>query len=244
MISTVEANIRIVLVNPSHPGNIGAVARAMKTMGLQQLYLVKPKRFPDHQAVIMASHADDLLEKAVVVETLPEAIHDCGLILATSNRTREIAWKSFDPRQAAQQIIQQAQTIPVAILFGREDSGLTNEELQQCHYQITIPTNADYSSLNIAAAVQVICYEIRMASLGFDTLANEPVDAFASHAELENLYAHIDKVLWQVEFLKSTRSSHIVKRLRRLLNRAQPEKKEVKILRGILTAVDKKIKNL
>lgn len=242
MLATIEKNIRIVLVNPSHPGNIGAIARAMKTMGLYQLYLVKPKRFPDKQAVIMASHADDVLEKAVVVDTLAEAIGDCQLVFGTSNRVREIAWKVFDPNQAAQKIMHQAQTAPIAILFGREDSGLTNEELQQCHYQIIIPTNPDYSSLNIAAAVQVICYEIQMATLGKNTLINAVDDEYANHQELESFYEHLDKVLWQIEFLKSTRSSHIVNRLRRLFNRSQPEKKEVKILRGILTTIEKKLR--
>lgn len=244
MITEIETNIRIVLVNPSHPGNIGAVARAMKTMGLGQLYLVAPKRFPDKQAVIMASHADDLLENAVVVETLAEAIGDCGAVFGTSNRVREISWKFFDPNQAADQIVTQAKSTSIAILFGREDSGLTNEELQQCHYQIIIPTNPEYSSLNIAAAVQVICYEIRMASLGENKLIHEMTDEYASHKELENFYAHLDKVLWQIDFLKSTRSSHIMNRMRRLINRAQPEKKEVKILRGILTAVENKIRNI
>lgn len=244
MITEIQSNIRIVLVNPSHPGNIGAVARAMKTMGLGQLYLVAPKRFPDKQAVIMASHADDLLENAVVVENLSEAIGDCGAVFGTSNRVREISWKIFDPNQAANQIVTQAKSTPVAILFGREDSGLTNEELQQCHYQIIIPTNPEYSSLNIAAAVQVICYEIRMASLGVDKLIHEMTDEYASHKELENFYVHLDKVLWQIDFLKSTRSSHIMNRMRRLINRAQPEKKEVKILRGILTAIENKIRNI
>jgi len=242
MSTNICPNLRIVLVNPSHPGNIGAVARAMKTMGLSQLYLVKPRRFPDPQAVVMASHAEDILDNAVVVETLDEAIAECGLVLGTSNRLREIAWKVFNPRQAAQQIIQQAEKTSVAILFGREDSGLTNTELQQCHYQIMIPTNPDYASLNLAAAVQVIAYEVRMAALNQANTLNPMVDEFASHAELEFLYTHMDKVLWDVDFLKSTRSSHIMKRMRRLFNRAQPEKKEVKILRGILTAIEKKIK--
>jgi tRNA (cytidine32/uridine32-2'-O)-methyltransferase len=242
MLTTIEQNIRIVLVNPSHPGNIGAIARAMKTMGLTQLYLVQPKRFPDKQAVVMASHADDILEKAVVVETLSEAIGDCRLVFGTSNRVREISWKVFDPQQAAQQITTQAQSAPIAILFGREDSGLTNEEIQQCHYQIIIPANPNYNSLNIAAAVQIICYEIFQAGLGKNNLDIPLPDEYASHQELENLYEHLNKVLWDVEFLKSTRSSHIPNRLRRLFNRAQPEKKEVKILRGILTAIEKKIK--
>lgn len=232
------SNIRIVLVNTSHPGNIGAAARAMKTMGLEQLYLVEPKIFPNEIATALASNADDVLAKAAVVETLTDAIKDCRLVLGTSARTRELTWPTLEARAASQQIIAEANLGTVAIVFGREDTGLTNEELKLCHYQIQIPSNPVYSSLNLAAAVQIICYEIRMSVLNKLEAAPLPVfDEVVTAAELEGFYAHLEKVLKDIDFIKLS-SGPVINRLRRLYNRTRIEKKELRILRGMLTAME------
>lgn len=231
-------NIRIVLVNTTHPGNIGAAARAMKTMGLNQLYLVAPQVFPDAKAVAMASQASDLLAQAIVVPSFAQAIADCQLVLGTSVRVRELAWPTLTAHQAAQTILTEATGgHPVAVVFGREKTGLTNEELQCCHYQVEIPANPIYSSLNLAAAVQVICYELRQAALTEQVAALNREEELATVMELEGLYEHLEKVLYQVGFLKPQQPTMIMRRLRRLLNRTRLEKPEVNILRGILTSV-------
>jgi tRNA (cytidine32/uridine32-2'-O)-methyltransferase len=159
------SNIRIVLVNTSHPGNIGGAARAMKNMGLERLYLVEPKEYPSDKAVWRSAGAVDVLENAVVVETLDEAIKGCGLVVGTSARERRIPWPLLNPRECGESVWTESEQHEVAVVFGREDRGLTNEELHKCNYHVHIPANPDYSSLNLATAVQVICYEIRMAFL-------------------------------------------------------------------------------
>lgn len=228
-------NIRIVLVNTSHPGNIGSAARAMKTMGLSKLYLVEPQLFPHVRADEMASGALDVLGNAVVVQSLDEAIGDCGLVVGTSARSRKIPWPHLSPRQFAEKTTKE--NTPIAVVFGREQSGLTNEELHRCHFHIEIPSNPDYSSLNIAAAVQVIAYECRVAALA---ASEKPSDYdFATAAEMEGFYNHLEKILIETSFLNPKTPRQLMTRLRRLFYRARPDVMEVNILRGMLTAVGK-----
>lgn len=228
--------IRIVLIHTSHPGNIGSAARAMKTMGLSALYLVSPKEFPHPKANEMASGAVDILEKAVVVDRLEDAIGDCGLVVGTSARARSIPWPLLTPRELGEKATQESVHHPVAILFGREQSGLTNEELHRCHFHVHIPSHPEYSSLNLAAAVQVIAYELYSAA------ENNTIDRtwdcrLATEKEVEDFYGHLEKVLKEIDFLKPTASRQLMTRLRRLFNRTRLDEMEVNILRGFLTAV-------
>jgi tRNA (cytidine32/uridine32-2'-O)-methyltransferase len=230
-------DIRIVLVNTSHPGNIGAAARAMKTMGLKKLYLVAPKFFPHTHANEMASGALDVLGQAIVVDTLDEVLLDCGLVVGTSARERSIPWPQLLPREFAEKARVESTRTKIAILFGREQSGLTNEELQRCHFHIVIPSNPDYSSLNIASAVQVLAYELRLASL------EEKIEMtwdypYADTGAMMGFYEHLERVLVQIDFLKPDVPRQLMPRLQRLFNRARPDVMELNILRGILRAVD------
>lgn len=239
------ANIRIVLVNTSHPGNIGAAVRAMKTMGFHQLILVNPKSFPDARATERAAQAADMLANVIVTQTLPEAIQDCQIVFGTSTRNRGLAWPLYHSREAAEKISEMTSGgTQIAVVFGNEQSGLSNDELQYCHFQIEIPANPEYSSLNLAAAVQIICYELRMAfhqSTAAKLSEKNSSDELATSAELESFYTHFENVLYKVDFLKLTRSTRIMHRLHRIFNRAHLEKREVNILRGILTAVEKSL---
>ena len=231
---------RIVLVNTTDPGNIGAAARAMKTMGLKNLYLVAPKAFPHLSASVRASHAIDILAEARVVDNLTEALQDCSLVFGTSTRVRELNWVTLTARAAAEKII----TRPlqdVALVFGRERCRLTNEELQHCHFQIIIPANPDYSSLNLAAAVQIVCYELRMAFLAQQKMITEKSLILANVKQQEYFYQHLYTLLNKIEFLKPSRSQQVMDRLRRLFSRAELDVTEVNILRGILSAIDKKL---
>lgn len=228
-------NIRTVLIGTSHPGNIGSAARAMKTMGLSQLYLVEPLTFPHPKATEMAAGAVDLLEKAIVVNSLDEALHDCSWVVGTSVRERAIPWPMLTPREFAEKTAHSSNN-KVAILFGREQSGLTNEELHRCQYHIQIPSNPVYSSLNLAAAVQVIAYELRVAA----SSASAPVQwdyPLANQSELEGMFAHLEQVLIELDFLKPSAPRQLMTRLRRLFYRAGLDKMEVNILRGIYTAI-------
>lgn len=240
------SNIRIVLVNTSHPGNIGSSARALKTMGLEHLYLVNPKSFPDKKATELAAQAADVLEKAVVVTTFPEAIKDCSLVLGTSSRVRALPWPTMGAREAVPLAVKEAEQQQVAIVFGSEKYGLTNEELQHCQYQIDIPSNPNYNSLNLAAAVQVICYEIRMAfcqnTISANTKIESEIDRFATNDELDKFYCHLEQVLYDIEFLRPHISNQVMERLKRLYSRTRLHESEINILRGILTTVQK-IKN-
>lgn len=230
--------VRIVLIGTSHPGNIGSAARAMKTMGLTELYLVSPLLYPHPKAQEMATGATDVLENAKVVATLDEAIADCGLVVGTSARSRSIPWPMLTPRQFAEKAIVESQTSNVAVIFGREQSGLTNEELHRCHFHIHIPSNPEYSSLNLASAVQVIAYELRVASE--TNLQNEPWDyEFANAAEMEAFYEHFEKVLIELDFLNPKAPRQLMTRLRRLFNRARVDSMEMNILRGILGTVER-----
>jgi TrmH family RNA methyltransferase len=237
-------NIRVVLVNTSHPGNIGATARAMKNMGLAELVLVEPRSFPHPDATVRASGADDILAAARVVATLEEAITGCALVMGTSARDRHIPWPLLDPRECGQQAVRQAaEGGRVALVFGREYAGLTNEELQRCHYHVHIPADPEFSSLNLAAAVQVLTYEVRMSWLAAEQLPAIPEkmqsnlrgDQKVTADELELFYAHLESTLVEIGFLDPARPRHLMSRLRRLYGRAGIERKELNLLRGILT---------
>ena len=231
--------IRIVLVATTHPGNIGSTARAMKTMGFENLYLVSPKYFPDAKAIELASGADDVLVFAKVFDNLPEALSGCHAVFATSARTRGIPLPIQSPKQCAEHCKTQLQNQHIAIVFGREHAGLTNRELEHCHAQVVIPSNADYSSLNLAAAVQVICYELRCALLANQTNQITAHDSLATHDEVEQFYQHLQQILIDIDFLDPNNPRKLMPRLRRLFNRAHLETREVNILRGILTNVNK-----
>lgn len=234
-------NIRIVLMQPSHPGNIGAVARAMKNMGLSQLYLVEPRMFPHAEATERAAGADDVLKKAVVVNHFSDAIAGCGLILGTSARPRALAVPCLNAKEAAEKAAGYAATRPVAWIFGRERTGLTNEELGDCHYHVQIPAHSAYSSLNLAQAVQVIAYELWM-QMELCPPASDTKQSLASAEEMLQFYEHLEKVLIHVKFLDPTSPKQLMLRLKRLFNRAQVEETEINILRGILKAIEKTVK--
>ncbi len=228
--------IRIVLVDTSHPGNIGAAARALKNMGLSQLVLVRPKEFPHEEATVRAAGARDVLGDARVTQTVAEAIADCGLVLGCSARLRSGHWRSVEPRAAAAEALAACGERPVAILFGSERSGLSNEDLACCHALINIPTNAEYESLNLAQAVQVLCYEILLA-------AREERDAVeechpASADELRHLHDHLERVMRATGFMHARNTGLLRPQVERLLARAIPDSREVQILRGMLTAIE------
>lgn len=241
-------NIRVVLVNTSHPGNIGAAARAIKNMGLRQMYLVAPRDFPADRATWRAANASDILDAAVVVETLDEAIGDCGLVVGTSARDRRIPWPSLAPRECGEKIWHEARHHQVALVFGREDRGLTNDELHKCTYHVHIPANPDYSSLNLAAAVQVLTYEIRMAALAEKTRSERYSQNWdvppAKMAELELYYTHLEQALVDLGFHDRANPRQTMTRLRRLFNRIRPDNMELSIMRGVLTAIQNAVYRL
>ncbi|MAD02145.1 tRNA (cytosine(32)/uridine(32)-2'-O)-methyltransferase TrmJ [Pseudoalteromonas shioyasakiensis] len=236
-------DIRIVLVNTSHSGNIGSAARAMKTMGLSNLYLVDPACEIDSHASALAAGATDVLGKAVVVDTLADAIADCSLTIGTSARSRTLSWPMVEPRECGEKLVAEAEHGPVALVFGRENSGLTNEELQQCNYHVCIPANPEYSSLNLAMAVQTLCYETRMAYLNKQPKAQEEDEATYPNAkQTELFYEHLEQTLNDTGFIIKQHPGMVMTKLRRLFNRARPEEAEMNILRGILTSINKSIK--
>lgn len=232
-------DIRVVLVETSHPGNIGAAARAMKTMGLSRLVLVSPKIFPDKKAVEMAAGADDILDKAIVVDSFDEAIAECKLVIGTSARLREIPLRYVNPREGAELALQH-EGQEIALVFGREKWGLTNDELLKCHYHAVIPANPEYSSLNLAAAVQVLSYECKMAIETRLPEMDVMHDDFATSADVERFHQHLEETLIQVGFLHPKTPKRIMPRLRRLFGRVRLEEMEVNLLRGILTAINQK----
>ena len=229
------ANIRVVLTRTSHPGNIGAAARAMKTMGLSDLVLVDPAVFPNSQADAMASGATDLLAQAKVCATLAEALADTTLALGVSARRRDIVSEVLTPAEASKRLLTEAQIGPVALVFGNETSGLSNEEVSLCQGLVTIAANPDYSSLNLAAAVQVLSYEIRQAWLGHARWPQPEMDA-ATGDEVEKFYGHLETALADLEFLNPGSPGKLMLKLRRLFARTRLAKEDVNILRGILTA--------
>ncbi|MFO7603007.1 MAG: RNA methyltransferase [Gammaproteobacteria bacterium] len=233
--------IRFVMVNTSQPGNIGAMARAMKNMCLSELYLVNPRDFPDPtgHARARASGARDVLEQAIVVDSLATALQDCVLVVGASARLRSIPWPVVSPREMGQQIVAEAQSAPVAVVFGNETNGLSNEELEQCNALVHIPANPEYSSLNIAAAGQILAYEIYVASQQDEVLERDVIfdeQAPASTAELNSMYEHFETALTEIGFLDPKAPRQLMRRLRRLFNRARLDLMEVNILRGILSA--------
>ncbi|WP_100656414.1 tRNA (cytosine(32)/uridine(32)-2'-O)-methyltransferase TrmJ [Alteromonas flava] len=231
-------NIRIVLVNTSHTGNIGSAARAMKTMGLSQLVLVDPVSPPDGKSSALAAGAGDVLAAAKSVSTLEEAVADCGLVVGTSARSRTHSWPMLEPRGCGVKLVAEAQKYPVALVFGRENNGLTNEELQQCHFHVCIPANPEYSSLNLAAAVQTLCYEVRMAFLEQDSHPSVE-EEYPLAEDLERFYTHLEQSLTKTGFIVKNHPGMVMTKLRRLFNRARPESLELNILRGILSSIDK-----
>jgi tRNA/rRNA methyltransferase len=229
-------NVRVVLSHTTHPGNIGAAARAMKTMGITSLYLVKPRHFPDAQADTMSAGADDLLRNAVVCETIDEALAGCVFVVAMTARLRDISHEVLTPREAMPLLAHHAAQHQVALMFGTEMAGLTNEEMGKSHLLVRIPANPHYSSLNLAAAVQVACYELTIASqyagLNLRQLEVEP----AKHEEVERFYVHLERVLAQIGFFNTKHPNKLMQKLRRLYARARLEQEEINILRGILSA--------
>ena len=233
------SHIRIVMINTTHPGNIGAAARAMKNMGLFDLALVEPKVFPSGEAVARASGAEDILDAARVCGALEDAIADCERVVGASARLRSIAWPQLDPRECAALVA--GTTARTAILFGREHSGLTNEELERCHYLLHIPCNPEFSSLNVAAALQVVAYEIFYATR--QSPAPSSASSFATGEQMESFFGHLETVLREIRFLHETKhASSLMRRLRRLFNRSHLEETEIHILRGILNAVQIQLK--
>lgn len=233
---TPASRIRIVLVGTQHPGNIGSAARALKTMGLRRLVLVAPQRYPHAEAEAMAAGADDVLADAQIFATLAEAVADCRLVLGCTARDRRVALEQLLPRAAAQRACEAAAGAEVAIVFGRERTGLSNEELQLCHAAVHIPADPTYSSLNLAAAVQVLAYELRLAVLEGQAVGADIAEArvVASHAELEGFFAQLAQTLDEIDFHKGRAPESAMRKLRRLYLRADLDAREVRLLRGIL----------
>ena len=235
------SHIRVVLSHTSHPGNIGATARAMKTMGLDRLYLVSPKLFPHADATARASGADDVLAAATVCADIDTALQGCRLVVGASARSRSIPCPLVRPAECARKATAESEQGEVALLFGCEQSGLSNAEIDRCQYLVQIPTNPEYGSLNLAAAVQILCYEIRVAHEATNAgqlTEHVPVSA----DEMERFYEHLEQTLVELEFLDPKNPRQLMRRLRRLYNRARPDENEVNILRGILAAARQVVK--
>ncbi|WP_275554711.1 tRNA (cytosine(32)/uridine(32)-2'-O)-methyltransferase TrmJ [Mixta sp. Marseille-Q2659] len=235
-------NIRIVLVETSHTGNMGSVARAMKTMGLTNLYLVNPLVKPDSQAISLAAGASDVIGDAVIVDSLDEAIAGCSLVVGTSARSRTLPWPMLDARECGVKCVEEGAQAPVAIVFGRERVGLTNDELQKCHYHVAIPANPEYSSLNLAMAVQILAYEVRMAFLQSDRVEQPQYEEspYPLVDDLERFYQHMEQMMIASGFIRQANPGQVMSKLRRLYTRARPERDELNILRGMLASFEKK----
>ncbi|MGH8171523.1 MAG: RNA methyltransferase [Rhodanobacteraceae bacterium] len=232
--------IRFVLVRPSHPGNIGAAARAIRTMGLARLSLVAPHAFPHAEANALAAGADDVLDRAPVVPDLATAIADCRFVLGATARRRDVPMEEVNPREAAARLIEAAGDGEVAIVFGNERTGLENDELTLCHAAIMIPSDPEFSSLNLAQAVQVLAYEIRIALLdGVSPLPPVKADLPASTAEFEAFFEHLTRTLDAIDFHKGRSPSTVLRRLRRLYLRARLDERELRVLHGILSDTDR-----
>lgn len=229
-----SAPVRIVLIDPSHPGNIGSVARAMKNMGLSDLVLVRPRSFPHAEANALAAGADDVLAGAKIVTTVTEAIADCAFIAGTTSRPRSYYWEFATPRDVAKKIVEMPGENRAALLFGSERYGLANEDLEHCNVLVRIPANPEYCSLNLAMSVQLLSYEIFLAREQPRTTVQLELP-LAPSADIEHFYAHLQAVLNEIDF--EDRTGHLMARLRRLFNRAQLDRNELNILRGILSAV-------
>lgn len=269
------SRVHVILVNTSHPGNIGATARALKNMGIANLRLVDPRDYPSDVAMWRAVSATDVLERAKVFPTLVEAVADCSMVIGASARSRRMPWPMLSPRQCARHVLLEVQRAAdasggqdaggaqdagggqIALVFGREDTGLTNDELQQCHYHVQIPANEDYSSLNLAAAVMVICYEVRIAMLehagdprlGADAPLYDPAseDEYwdvpkADGHQMELFYQHLEKALVAMDFHDPENPRLLMPRMRRLFGRIRPDAMEINILRGVLTYIDEHVR--
>lgn len=242
-------NIRIVMINTSDSGNIGAAARAMKTMGFSQLYLVEPKEYPSGKATARASGAADVLHHAKVTQTMEEALEGCQLVVGTSARMRSIPWPVMTPRQFAGMVANERDDSQVAIVFGREDSGLSNEELRRCHYHVSIPGNPEYCVLNVAAAVQLICYDLRMELVESQTedAATEKPEMILSRTEwdaplvsaedMERFFQHLEETLLDIRFYDPNNPRQILTRIRRLFSRTRLDQLEMNLMRGVLARV-------
>ena len=242
---SIKDPIRIVLVGTQHPGNIGSAARAMKTMGLSNLVLVAPKRYPDPEAIALAAGADDVLANAIVVASLAEALEGCTYVIGTSSRARSVALPEFAPKEASEQLVLKSMESTVALLFGPERTGLENEDLQHCHACVLIPCNPEYPSLNLASAVQVLSYEIRLQrlqnkiiSVPITKLSDNPV---ASHEQLERFFTHLAEFMDEVDFHKGKPPELVIQRLRRLFLRAEMDEREIKIIRGLLSDAQRQL---
>lgn len=234
------SHVRVVLVRTTHPGNIGAAARAMKNMGLSHLALVAPRHFPSIEATARAAGAEDILLTAHLYDHLEEAIADCEYVVGASARLRTIAWPYIEPKECAIHVVKHP--VKTAILFGREDSGLHNKELEHCHALLHIPCNPRFSSLNVASALQIVAYELCVAGREFipDAVPHSP---YATGVQMDSFYAHLEETLWKMEFLHAKKSSpSLLRRIKRLFNRARLEEKEIHLLRGILNAIQQSIK--
>lgn len=237
-----QDKVRIVLVGTTHPGNIGATARAMKVMSQKQLYLVTPKTFPSAEASARATGADDILASAIVCDDLKEAVSDCDLVIGTTARTRSLPWPIVTPRECAKTVAEKKYA-NVAIVFGRENSGLTNEELELCNLVLQIPANPEYSSLNLASAVQIVCYEIHsLANTEQNHKKDKTETALVNQDKMELFYQHLEECLIDINYYDADNPKLLMHRMRRLFNRLQMEESEYNILRGILSRVQDKVK--
>jgi tRNA (cytidine32/uridine32-2'-O)-methyltransferase len=232
-------NIRIVLINTSHPGNIGSAARAVKNMGLSRLYLVAPRALPDGESRALAAGGADILENIVETQTLKEAIADCHVVFGSGSDMRVHPWPVVTPKEAAKVIVEESESKEIAIVFGRESNGMNNEEMSQCHYQIQIPGNPEYSSLNLAQAVQVMTYEVRMAYLDYSDADKVKLknNIVPSVTEFEYFYKHMEASMTALLHDDSRNLDNLIKRLRRIYNHAGLDKKDIRILHGIFDKV-------
>lgn len=240
-------NIKVVLSHTTHPGNIGAAARAMKVMGLSNLALVNPKTYPSAEATERASGAVDVLANTQVYDSVEAAIADCKLVVGTSARTRSLPSKLMTPRDLTSYIAEHREKTPIALMFGTENSGLTNEELHLCHYHVYIPTNPDYSSLNLASAVQLVAYELHLAFAEYDQLPSQPIpdnEMPVTREQLNGIIQHFDKVMHLTGYLLPEQEKQIDIRMNRLLNKADITLSEMNILRGFLTSIENYVKRM
>ena len=234
-------SVRIVMVGTTHPGNIGATARAMKNMGFRDLTLVSPRSFPHEDATARASGAEDILENTIVTTTLDQALADCHFAVGASARFRAIEWPTLEPRECAARLVDASARGNVALVMGPEKSGLSNEHLDRCQALVTIPTDPEFSSLNIAMAVQVLCYELRLATLVLQD-PGDPELRSATLEEMEYFYEHLEAALTDSGFLDPDNPRTLMRRLRRLFIRAAPDQNEINILRGVLTAFERRMR--
>ena len=235
-------SVRVVLVGTTHPGNIGASARAMKNMGIVNLALVKPKDFPSNEAIYRSKAAKDVLESAQIYENLEDAVSDCELVIGTSARGRKVPWPVLDPKDAADRVAVHSENNKVAIVFGREDRGLTNQELGLCNLHVHIPADPEYSSLNLSQAVQILVYEIRVSILK-DQECEEYWDVdLATNEQTERLIDHMDELMKEVEFYDVQNPRKLLLRVRRFFKRSRIDVMEANIFRGLFAAIQKKLK--